>query len=304
MDAMTRGGEPPRVVLVSPKHATNVGAAARAVANFGLGGLWLVAPRCSLGKEAYALAVHGAAVLDAAVTVATLDEALADRELAVATSARRRRHHGHASADPEDVLAEVVGRRSALVFGPEESGLDNVALDRCQRVVTVPTAGHASINLAQTVVVLGYLWHRTASGGSASTRRPAPTGDSFAGSEVAGAAPRVAQDEAQATGGARPPRAERAQVEAMLGQLRALMRRVGYSDASRETAVLRKYRALLTRIDPDGDEVTLLRGLWYQLAWAVEQVPERLPGPRLRGWEDEPGSDDDATVHVDAPEVC
>jgi len=275
MDAMARGGEPPRVVLVSPKHAANVGAAARAVANFGLGGLWLVAPRCAIDKEAYALAVHGAPVLDAAVTVATLDEALADRELAVATSARRRRHHGHASADPEDVLAEMVGRRSALVFGPEESGLDNDALDRCQRVVTVPTAGHASINLAQTVVVLGYVWHRTAFGG--------PSAAPVTATAAAPAGPEPSPE--------RPPRAARAQVEAMLGQLRALMRRVGYSDAARETAVLRKYRALLTRMDPDVDEVTLLRGLWYQFAWAVEQVPERLPGPRLRGWEDEPAVD-------------
>jgi len=285
MDASTRGGEPPRVVLVSPKHATNVGAAARAVANFGLGGLWLVAPRCALDKEAYALAVHGAPVLDAAVTVATLDEALADRELAVATSARRRRHHAHASGDPEDVLAEMVGRRSALVFGPEESGLDNDALDRCQRVVTVPTAGHASINLAQTVVVLGYVWHRTASG----ERPGAPAAATEAAAAGSGSSP------GRAPLGERAPRADRAQVEAMLGQLRALMRRVGYSDAARETAVLRKYRALLTRIDPDEDEVTLLRGLWYQLAWAVEQVPERLPGPRPRGWEDGDDAAGDAT---------
>lgn len=284
MDASARGGEPPRVVLVSPKHAANVGAAARAIANFGMGGLWLVAPRCTLDKEAYALAVHGAPVLDAAVTVGTLDEALADRELAVATSARRRRHHAHASADPEDVMAEMMGLRSALVFGPEESGLDNDALDRCQRVVTVPTAGHASINLAQTVVVLGYVWHRTASVGWAGPRA-APVAGAHGGEPATG---RDALD------GERPPRAARAQVEAMLGQLRALMRRIGYSDAARETAVMRKYRALLTRIDPDADEVTLLRGLWYQLAWAVEQVPERLPGPRLRGWEDESAADGDA----------
>ena len=275
--------------MVAPKHAANVGAAARAAANFGLGGLWLVAPRCSLDKEAYALAAHAGHVLDAAVTVATLDEALADRELAVATSARRRRHHGHTSADPEDVLAELVGRRSALVFGPEESGLDNDALDRCQRVVTVPTAGQASINLAQTVVVLGYVWHRTATGSTPG----APFAPAAAPTERA---PREA----------RAPRAARAQVEAMLGQLRALMRRIGYTDAARETAVLRRYRSLLKRSDPDADEVTLLRGLWYQFAWAVEQVPERLPGPRLRGWEDAPIGDgvpvsDAVPVSDDAP---
>ena len=268
--SVPRGGEPPRVVLLAPKHAANVGAAARAIANFGLGPLWLVAPRCTLDKEAYALAAHADRVLDAAVTVATLDEALADRELAVATSARRRRHHAHASADPEDVLAELAGRRSALVFGPEESGLDNDALDRCQRVVTVPTAGHASLNLAQTVVVLGYVWHRAnhPAARTAAARDRGPDGG----------------EPVPALG----PSAERAQVEAMLGQLRALMRRIGYTDAAREAAVLRKYRALLTRAEPTADEVTLLRGLWYQLAWAVEQLPERLPGPRLRGWEDAP----------------
>ncbi|MDF1523524.1 MAG: TrmH family RNA methyltransferase [Trueperaceae bacterium] len=249
-------------MLVSPKHAANVGAAARAIANFGLGPLWLVAPRCARDKEAYALATHAERVLDAAVEVATLDEALADREVAVATSARRRRHHGHASADPEAVLPALVGRRAALVFGPEESGLDNEALDRCQAVVTVPTAGAASINLAQTVVVLGYAWHRATSGalGSAADRPEAAT------PAVAAA---VAGD---------PP--ERAQVEAMYEQLRVLLRRVGYTDAARETAVMRKYRTLLGRAAPSADEVTLLRGLWYQLAWAVEQVPERLPGAK------------------------
>jgi TrmH family RNA methyltransferase len=246
-------------VLVAPKHAANVGAAARAIANFGLGPLWLVAPRCARDKEAYALATHAEGVLDAAVEVATLDEALADREVAVATSARRRRHHGHASADPEAVLPSLVGRRAALVFGPEESGLDNEALDRCQAVVTVPTAGAASINLAQTVVVLGYAWHR-ASAGTGAAR------DEASGPAVAAT---VAGD---------PP--ERAQVEAMYEQLRALLRRVGYTDAARETAVMRKYRTLLGRAAPSADEVTLLRGLWYQLAWAVEQVPERLPGAK------------------------
>jgi TrmH family RNA methyltransferase len=227
-------------VLVSPKHAANVGAAARAAANFGLGGLWLVAPRCRLDKEAYALAAHAGPLLDAAVTVDTLDEALADRDLAVATSARRRRHHGHASADPEDVMADLAGRRSALLFGPEESGLDNDALDRCQRVVTVPTAGHASINLAQTVVVLGYVWHRWAAGGAAAPTRVG-WGAVRSPTVAAPLRPLVAPGDAPAA---------REQVEAMFGQLRALMRRIGYTDANRETPVLRRYRSLLAAPPP------------------------------------------------------
>ncbi len=268
-------------MLVSPKHAANVGAAARAIANFGLGPLWLVAPRCRLDKEAYALATHAEDVLNAAVEVATLDEALADRDWAVATSARRRRHHGHAAADPERVLPTMVGRRAALVFGPEESGLDNDALDRCQAVVTVPTAGASSINLAQTVVVLGYVWHRSTAGPTADVDVDAatpvagagdlaPTAVSGDGVPVTPSAPAAVVPAAPGA----PP--ERAQVEAMFEQLRVLLRRVGYTDAARETAVLRKYRTLVGRSAPSADEVTLLRGLWYQLAWAVEQAPERL----------------------------
>ncbi len=269
--------------MVGPKHAANVGAAARAIANFGLGELWLVAPRCSLDKEAYALAAHGAAVLDAAVTVATLDEALADRELAVATSARRRRHHGHASADPEDVLLEMRGLRSALVFGPEESGLDNEALDRCQRVVTVPTAGVASINLGQTVIILGYVWHRLAQGARLGG------GGGEEGSIVAADPAQARAADVSAASRA----ADLDQVEAMFGQLRALMHRIGYTDANREVHVLRRYRSMLGRATPTAEEIALLRGLWYQFAWAVEQVPERLPGPRLQGWEPLPAPIDE-----------
>lgn len=262
MSNSARGGRPPRVVLVSPKHAANVGAAARAIANFDLGPLLLVAPRCSLDKEAYALAANAAHILDQATVVDSVDDAIADCDFVIATSARKRQHHAHTSADPERVIPEAFGRRAAILFGPEESGLDNDALDRAQRVITIPTGEHASINLAQSVVVVGYLWHRARL---------------LQRAEDAGAAATAA------AGGADAP-ADRAQVEAMLGQLRVLMRRIGYADEARETSVLRKYRSMLTRIEPTADEITLLRGLWYQFAWAVEQQPERLPGPLLDGW--------------------
>ena len=145
--------------------------------------------------------------------------------------------------------------------------------------MTVPTAGHASINLAQTVVVLGYVWHRTVTSGPAWM----PSGAASAEAASAG----VATPPGSATAPGDLP-ADRGQIEAMFGQQRAVLRRIGYTDAPRETHVLRRYRSLLARAAPTADEVTLLRGLWYQLAWAVEQVPERLPGPRLRGWEDAP----------------
>lgn len=238
----------PRVVLVSPKHAGNVGSSARAMKNFGLADLWLVAPRCRIDREAHALAAHAGDVLDAATVVATLGEALADRTVVVGTSARVRASEVHRADVPERVLGELVGQRGALVFGPEDTGLDNAALDRCRWIVSLPTAPYASLNLAQAVVVMGYLWHRQslaldAHGAQAATPAPAP----------------------------------RDQVEGMMDQLAAVALRSGYTDPARLPSAMRHLRALFDRAAPSADEIARLRGLWRHLAWALEQPPERLP---------------------------
>jgi tRNA/rRNA methyltransferase len=286
-----RGEAPPRVVLVSPKHPGNVGAAARAMKNFGLAELWLVAPRCQVDREARALAAHAGDVLDAVRVVDTLDEALADRTLVVGTSARERASKLHAPEGPETALAALRGERGALLFGPEDTGLDNVALDRCQRIVTLPTAAYASLNLAQAVVVLAYLWHRDqlalSAGGGA---RSAPARDTVAPSappDHVAAAPRprpVTEPRAEP----RPephaaPRAAREQVEGMLGQLAAVALRSGYTDSRRLPSALRHFRAVFDRAGLSADEVARLRGLWRHLSWALEQPPERLPAPEARG---------------------
>jgi tRNA/rRNA methyltransferase len=242
---------PPRVVLVAPKHEGNVGASARAMKNFGLRELYLVAPRCRLGRQARAMAAHAGDVLDGVVTVDDLDEALADRTAVVGTSARPRASAVHRATDPETVLPRLVGERAALVFGSEDTGLDNAALDRCRWIVTLPTAPYASLNLAQAVVVLAYLWHRHwARASEGGTTEPAP-----------------------------PPAAsaDRAQFEGMLGQLAEVALRSGYTDTVRLPHALRPLRALLERAAPSVDEVARLRGLWNQLAWALEQPRERLP---------------------------
>lgn len=248
----TRGADAPRVVLVSPKHEGNVGASARAMANFGLSDLWLVAPRCRLGRDAEALAVHGRDVLAAARTVDTLDEALADRTLVVGTSARIRAADAHRASAPEAALARLYGHAGAIVFGPEDTGLDNAALDRCDLVLTIPTAPYASLNLAQAVVLLAYVWF---------TSRP-----------EAGAVGTSLPAESEAL----PP--ERAQVEAMLGQFEALALRIGYTDERRVVAMMRHMRQVLTRAAPNADDVARLRGLWSHLSGALDRAERRLPG--------------------------
>jgi tRNA/rRNA methyltransferase len=247
-------GGAPRVVLVSPKHAGNVGSSARAMKNFGLADLWLVAPRCRVDREARALAAHAGDVLDAATVVATLDEALADRTMVVGTSARQRASEVHRAEPPESVLRALEGQRGAIVFGPEDTGLDNAALDRCRWIVSLPTAPYASLNLAQAVAVLGYLWHRQ-------TLAPDPLD---APAPVATPAPRE-------------------QVEGMMGQLAAVALRSGYTDPARLPSAMRHLRAFFDRAAPSADEVARLRGLWRHLAWALEQPPERLPAPESAG---------------------
>jgi len=216
------------------------------MANFGLAELYLVAPRCRIDREAEAMSVHGRDVLDAARIVATLDEALFDRTHVVGTSARVRAADGHRAMGPEAALAAVhTSDAAALVFGPEDTGLDNASLDRCDTVVTIPTAPYASLNLAQAVVLLAYLWF---------TARPVPGGD---------VAPRAAPI-------TRP--VERGQLEAMLAQFEALALRTGYTDARRATGMMRHMRRVLERAVTNADDVARLRGLWSQLAGALDRA--------------------------------
>jgi tRNA/rRNA methyltransferase len=242
---------------VSPKHQGNVGAVARAMANFGLADLWLVAPRCHVGREAEAMAVHGADVLAAAAVVGTLDEALADRTVVVATSARPRTSDAHASTTPEAALARLHGQAGALVFGPEDTGLSNAALDRSDLVVTIPTAPYASLNLAQAVVLLAYVWF---------VGRPgvAPGADPAAARDSASPAVPFAQVPS--------PAPRRAQLEAMLAQFEALALRTGYTDERRVEGMMRHMRRVFTRAASDDEDVARLRGLWSQLAGALDRA--------------------------------
>ena len=235
-----------RIVLVRPKASENVGAAARAMKNFGLRELVLVAPRCRVDRAARALASHAGDVLDAARTVGDLDEALAGTRWAVGTSARPRASEAVREHAPDDGLATLPNEGGALVFGPEDHGLANDELDRCQALIRIPTAAYASVNLAQAVNLLSYRWFETRRAG------PGPS----EGPEIA----------------------ERDQMERMYGQLVKLWHLIGYTDAQREAATLRLFRGLLDRARPTRREVAAFRGLVSQAAWAAERDPELLPG--------------------------
>ncbi|HWK98121.1 MAG TPA: TrmJ/YjtD family RNA methyltransferase [Pseudolabrys sp.] len=168
----------PVVVLVEPQMGENIGAAARAMANFGLGRLRLVKPKQGWPNEkAVVMAAGATRVLDGAQLYETLEEAVADCSFVLATTAR---HHDQLKPiiDAQQAAAEVAPRVAAgdtvaLVFGRERNGLENHEVGLADRIVTLPVnPAFASLNLAQAVIVVAYEWFKLA--GSDAVREDEP----------------------------------------------------------------------------------------------------------------------------------
>ena len=160
----------PVVVLVEPQLGENIGAAARAMANFGLSKLRLVKPLQGWPNEKAKVMAAGAdRVLEAAVVYDTLAEAIGDCTYVLATTAR---NHDQAkpvlgAAEAMQALAPKVGggETVAIIFGRERIGLENNEVARADAIVTLPVnPAFASLNLAQAVVIVAYEWLKLASG--------------------------------------------------------------------------------------------------------------------------------------------
>ncbi len=160
----TAPAAPPVVILVRPQLGENIGKAARAMRNFGITELRLVAPRDGWPNPAAGPAAAGADdVLAGARVFASLADAIADCALVFATTARRR-DLPKPCFDPEETIAQIRDAspaRAGILFGPERSGLDNDDVALADAVVTIPTdPAFSSLNLAQAVLVLAYEWGR------------------------------------------------------------------------------------------------------------------------------------------------
>jgi tRNA/rRNA methyltransferase len=152
-----------RVVLVRPTIAANLGAAARAMHNFGLTQLVLAAPVASpTDEQARQLATHGEPILDQARIVGSLAEAVADCQLVVGTSARTAGLiRGGSVTTPRAFMPTFLEAAQtgpvALVFGPETTGLTNEDVTRCHHLLTIPASPtYPVLNLAQSVVICLY----------------------------------------------------------------------------------------------------------------------------------------------------
>ena len=171
-------GRAPIVVLVEPQLGENIGAAARAMANFGFCQLRLVNPRQGWPNDKARMMATGAGrVVDAAALYPNLAEAIADCSLVLATTAR-----AHDQAKPVVGPAEAAGLMApripagenvAILFGRERNGLENDEVALADAILTLPVnPAFASLNLAQAVVIVAYEWFKLADGGKLPFGKP------------------------------------------------------------------------------------------------------------------------------------
>ena len=154
----------PAIVLVRPQLGQNIGKAARAMLNFGLTEMRLVAPRDGWPNPDAGPAASGAdVVLERALLFETVAEAIADCSTVYASTVRRR-DLVMPVLTPERIAAEIAASpaRSAILFGPERSGLETEEVALANAIVTVPiNPDFGSLNLAQAVILLAYEWSKT-----------------------------------------------------------------------------------------------------------------------------------------------
>jgi len=157
-----------RIVMVNTSHPGNIGAAARVMKNMGLQHFFLVQPKKFPHPDAISMAAGADDLLEQAVIVDSLEEALSGCHLVLGTTARLRKlqHQIFEPREAVEKIAEISSHQQiAIVFGRERTGLTNEESDLCQLLINIPTvAEHASLNVASAIQVLAYelyLAHRT-----------------------------------------------------------------------------------------------------------------------------------------------
>jgi tRNA/rRNA methyltransferase len=236
---------PPAIVLVRPQLGENIGKAARAMLNFGLTELRLVAPRDGWPNPQAGPAASGAdVVLERATVFDSVADAVADCAHVYATTVRKRGVTKPVVTPEAAAQAIHAGPgRSAILFGPERSGLETDDVAVARTIVTVPiNPEFGSLNLAQAVILVAYEWSK---------------------GQALASPPRVDVD----------PPAPQVELDGMIAQLDTLLDDGGYYfPPDRTPATRRMLRTLLTKPGWSTQEVRTVRGILSSL------VPKRPRG--------------------------
>lgn len=232
-----------RIVLVHTTHPGNIGATARAMKNMGLSDLCLVGPKLFPHPDAHARSSRADDLLDSATVVDTLEEAVADCQLVVGTSARDRNIPWPLVSPRElsDIsclkLRAVEDSKVAIVFGREDRGLTNEELHRCNLHVNIPSNPEfSSLNLAAAVQVICYELRVAAS--ASDTDDPPRWG--------------VEWDADQASA---------AEMERLFDHLERVLVDIDFLDPNNPRQLMTRMRRLFLRAAPDQVEINILRGI-------------------------------------------
>jgi tRNA/rRNA methyltransferase len=224
----------PVIVLVRPQLGENIGKSARGMLNFGLTEMRLVAPRDGWPNPAAGPAASGAdIVLEQARVFATAAEAIADCSMVYAATVRRR-DLVMPVVSPQAMASAIAGTsvRSAILFGPERSGLETEEVALAGAIVTVPiNPEFASLNLAQAVILLAYEWSRTTTLAVPPDKAPEPP-------------------------------APHGELEGLIGQLDDALEAKGYfHPPSRKQATRNALRTIFTKTGWSSREIKAMRGV-------------------------------------------
>jgi TrmH family RNA methyltransferase len=235
------------VVLHEPQDPVNIAATVRAMKNMGLRSLRLVRP-VAYELERIEGVAHATRDIVAGIRhFDSLDGAIADCVRIAGFSARRRAAKRERVGPREaaaDLLSWAKAGPVALMFGREDRGLDNAALDRASLIVTIPTTEHASLNLAQAVLVAAYELHVAATD---ATRTLAP--------------PRHDAPPATST-----------QFERLFSEVDQALAQMDFYKTRYPEYILRTVRSLSFRAAPDAREIELLRAMAFEVMRSLDRA--------------------------------
>jgi TrmH family RNA methyltransferase len=232
-----------RVVLVSTRNPLNIGAAARAMSNFGCAHLRVVNPYDPAFREARS-AVGASRILASAEVFTTVAEAVADCALVVGTTAVRSRDLQHSLRRLEPGARAIRKRLAsspvALLFGSEKTGLSNEDLSHCHWLVNIPTGEeNISLNLGQAVAVCLY---------------------------------ELIRDQRLVRQSEKVKLASAADLERITGLLLEILRISGYIDLRRVADVDERIRRLVRRLNLPARDAVLWLGILRQILWKVKSA--------------------------------
>lgn len=223
-----------RIVLVETFHPGNIGAAARALKNMGLSQLWLVNPRDFPSDEAHSRAAGATDLLESARVVQSLEEAIADCQLIIGTSARERAYD--LPLQDLEMAAEQIWQESqtgeiAILFGRETTGLNNKEMLMCNRHLFIEAnPEYPVLNVSQAIQLVCYEVRRSALKTNRSNMEPAPY-----------------------------PRQH--EMVLFFEHLERVLRRINFIIPQHEGRVLDKFRRYFNRTRPEKAEMGMLRGM-------------------------------------------